>query len=167
MAALVETGPGLQKQNHRRMNAALEDEPRKVQVAALPWRVVDDKVEVMLITSRDTGRWILPKGWPERRETLAEAAAREAAEEAGISGGITQHPIGSFAYDKVRYPEPDEPCQVFVYPLQVSWIAERWPERKQRERRWFAPDAAAAVVNEPDLSELILEFGANPQRFGG
>lgn len=167
MAAIVETGSGLQKQSHRRMNAALGDEPRKVQVAALPWRVVDGKVEVMLITSRDTGRWVLPKGWPERRETFAEAAAREAAEEAGISGGMTPHPVGSFVYDKVRHPEPDERCQVFVYPLQVDRIAGRWPERKQRERRWFAPDAAAAVVNEPDLSDLILEFGADPRRFGG
>ena len=69
--------------------------PSRVQVAALPWRPSSRGIEIMLVTSRGTGRWVLPKGWPEKAETLSQAAEREAGEEAGITGGIARQPIGS------------------------------------------------------------------------
>ena len=93
--------------NHRtwhssvdRVRRFLGGVPARVQVAALPWREEDRGVEVMLITSRDTGRWVLPKGWPEGDEALHEAAMREAAEEAGLRGSISDKESGRYFYGK-------------------------------------------------------------------
>lgn len=130
------------------------------QVAALPWRETDQGLEVMLITSRDTGRWVLPKGWPEGEEEFCDAAAREAAEEAGLSGDISEREAGRYTYRKVKRSGPDLPCEVVVYPLKVEEIADRWPERKQRRRAWFSPREAAARVQEEELAALLSAFQA-------
>ena len=74
--------------------------PRRVQVAALPWRRTEQGIEVLLVTSRGTKRWITPKGWPEADEALHQAAAREAAEEAGVEGAISEREIGRYYYGK-------------------------------------------------------------------
>lgn len=133
--------------------------PRRVQVAALPWRSRGGNIEVMLITSRDTGRWVLPKGWPEAGEQLWESAAREAVEEAGIAGAIAQLEIGRYFYGKVRASGAERRCEVLVFPLQVAEIAAEWPEKGQRQRKWFPAAEAASLVREPDLGELIARFG--------
>lgn len=139
--------------------------PCRVQAAALPWRVGEHGVEVMLVTSRGTGRWVLPKGWPEKREKLFEAAAREAAEEAGVAGAVAQREIGRFYYGKAMPSGTRWRCEVRVFPLQVESVADKWPERKHRTRRWFAPQEAAALVEEADLAELIASFAGNPRQF--
>lgn len=139
--------------------------PCRVQVAALPWRRTETGCEVLLVTSRGTGRWVLPKGWPERNEEPFQAAEREAAEEAGIGGSISRREAGCFYYGKVLPSGLEWRCQVQVYPMEVDRVADKWPERKKRTRRWFAPNDAARLVNEPDLAELIAEFGANPRKF--
>jgi 8-oxo-dGTP pyrophosphatase MutT (NUDIX family) len=139
----------------------------RLQVAALPWRKADGGIEVMLITSRDTGRWVLPKGWPEEDEALHEAAAREAAEEAGISGGIAEISAGSYFYNKVRSSGAELPCEVKVFPLEVKEIASKWREKGQRKRKWVAPREATRMVNEPDLVKLIARFSADPARYAG
>lgn len=139
--------------------------PPRLQVAALPWRsTANGEDEVLLVTSRGTGRWVLPKGWPEKRELLHEAAAREAAEEAGISGEIAPDEIGRFYYGKAMKSGLHWHCEVRVYPLHVTAIADKWPERKHRERRWFSLDEAASLVNEADLAELIAGFVSNPRK---
>ena len=138
--------------------------PCRVQVAALPWRLTEGAVEVMLVTSRGTGRWGLPKGWPEANESLAEAAAREAAEEAGISGGISSRQAGTFYYEKVRSSGLEWHCEVHVFALEVDAEAQKWPEMKKRRRQWFSVSDAASLVSEPDLAELIERFGANPRK---
>ena len=74
--------------------------PPRVQYAALPWRMTDGTLEVLLLTSRGTGRWVIPKGWPHDSFSSAHSAAQEAYEEAGIRGAITREPIGSYRYDK-------------------------------------------------------------------
>ena len=89
----------------------------RLQVAALPWRKADDGVEIMLITSRDTGRWVLPKGWPESGENLFDAAAREAGEEAGLSGSVSRREIGRYYYAKALSSGKEVPCEVLVYPF--------------------------------------------------
>ncbi|MET0599156.1 MAG: NUDIX hydrolase [Mesorhizobium sp.] len=132
--------------------------PPRLQVAALPWRHGATGVEVLLITSRDTGRWVLPKGWPEGREQLADTALREAAEEAGLDGAIAASEIGSYFYGKMLPSGLERRCKVVVFPLEVDAMARRWPERKERKRRWFAADEAARLVREPDLGELITRF---------
>lgn len=140
--------------------------PPRVQVAALPWRVGDDgSPQMLLVTSRGTGRWVLPKGWPEKREPLHAAAAREAAEEAGVSGVIAEEEAGRFYYGKAMPSGAQWRCEVRVFPLQVENVADRWPERKKRTRRWFAPSEAARLVQEADLGELIGSFADNPRKF--
>ncbi len=151
-----------------RIRCFLGGVPPHVQVAALPWRVGDDGGhEVMLVTSRGTGRWVLPKGWPERSEPLHEAAAREAAEEAGVAGPVKPVEIGRFYYGKVRPSGVPRHCEVRVFPLRVESVADKWPERKQRKRRWFAPEEAARLVEETGLRELIAVFATNPRKFAG
>jgi 8-oxo-dGTP pyrophosphatase MutT (NUDIX family) len=139
--------------------------PCRLQVAALPWRWSDGRVEIMLITSRDTGRWVLPKGWPETGEELHEAAAREAKEEAGVSGAISRVQAGRYFYDKVRADAEDIPCEVLVYPLEVDKIADKWKEKRQRKRKWFDAEEAASQVIEPDLAMLIADFSAYPRKY--
>ena len=139
--------------------------PCRLQVAALPWRVGEAGVEILLITSRDTGRWVLPKGWPEAREPLSEAAAREAGEEAGLSGAMSHIEVGRYFYAKALPSGQEVPCEVLVYPLQVSAMASKWKERRERERRWFAGDEAAGMVAEPDLRQIIAAFAADPHRY--
>ncbi|WEX11698.1 NUDIX hydrolase [Chelativorans sp. AA-79] len=137
--------------------------PPRVQAAALPWRKKGADVEVLLITSRDTGRWVLPKGWPEGWETLAETASREALEEAGVEGTAADDEIGRYFYGKQMPSGLRWRCEVAVIPLAVTREAKRWPEKKQRTRRWFPPREAAQLVAEPDLSRLLDAFEGNPR----
>ncbi|WP_274426789.1 NUDIX hydrolase [Chelativorans sp. YIM 93263] len=135
--------------------------PPHVQVAALPWRRGQDGVEIMLVTSRGTGRWVLPKGWPEGREELSEAASREALEEAGVEGRTDLSPIGHYFYGKETRTGLRRRCEVAVFPLYVEREAKRWREKKKRTRRWHPPEEASQLVEEPDLAELISEFAKN------
>lgn len=139
--------------------------PVRIQVAALPWRRTDDGVEVMLITSRDTGRWVLPKGWVKDGEKHWLAAAREAKEEAGISGAIARHEAGRYRYDKALDSGGDIPCEVLVFALEVDKVASKWKEKGERERKWLPAAEAARLVNEPDLADLIAAFAKAPRAF--
>jgi 8-oxo-dGTP pyrophosphatase MutT (NUDIX family) len=161
------TGPFSNSLLPQRVRRLFGAERCRLQVAALPWRKTDDGVEVMLITSRDTGRWVLPKGWPEEDEPLYEAAAREAVEEAGISGGIAQKTAGSYFYNKVHSSGAESPCEVQVFPLEVKEVAAKWREKGQRKRKWVKPREATRMVNEPDLVKLIARFAADPSRYAG
>jgi 8-oxo-dGTP pyrophosphatase MutT (NUDIX family) len=136
-----------------------------LQVAALPWRDTGHGVEIMLITSRDTGRWVLPKGWPEAKELLCEAAAREAGEEAGLRGTVSHHEAGRYFYAKALASGEEVPCEVLVFPLRVDKIADRWKEKRSRTRKWVSPAEAARMVNEPDLGQIIAYFCADPHQF--
>lgn len=130
----------------------------RTQVGALCWRVEKGKVEVLLITSRETGRWVIPKGWPMKKKSSAEAAAQEAWEEAGVKGRILESCLGFYAYHKVIGPGTDVPCVVSVYPLKVKSSSEKFPEAKERKRRWFSLKKAANKVIEPELQDIILQF---------
>lgn len=131
----------------------------------MPWRDTGHGVEIMLITSRDTGRWVLPKGWPEAKELLCEAAAREAGEEAGLRGTISHHEAGRYFYAKALASGEEVPCEVLVFPLQVDKIADRWKEKRSRIRKWVSPAEAVRMVNEPDLGQIIAYFCADPHQF--
>jgi 8-oxo-dGTP pyrophosphatase MutT (NUDIX family) len=128
----------------------------RVQYAALPYRRRgSSRTEVMLVTSRETGRWIIPKGWPKRRKTPYACAAREALEEAGVVGEVGKSPIGSYSYRKRLKRGKVVVCQVAVFPLEVKRLKKSWPERGEREVQWFSPTAAAATVREPMLRNII------------
>lgn len=129
------------------------------QVAALPFRVGSDgQIEVLLITSRDTGRWIIPKGWPMIGRKAHQAAEREAFEEAGLTGRIAADPVGRYRYEKRFGSGLALPCKVRVYPLRVETQHARWPEQAQRTLRWFAPEDAARLVHEDELRQLLAGF---------
>jgi len=130
---------------------------REKQYAALPYRLdKSGRPEVLLITSRETRRWVVPKGWPMTDKLGHEAAAVEAYEEAGVRGIISEVAIGSFRYDKRLVDDDDIPCRVEVYRLMVEEELDRWPEMEERKRRWFRPKKAAKLVDEADLAKLIL-----------
>ena len=97
------------------------------QYGALCWRMHRGKVEVLLITSRDTGRWVIPKGWPIDGMTPASAAAREAWEEAGVEGMVGEEGLGAFGYDKVLSPRKAVPCSVEVFGLRVAELKDKAP----------------------------------------
>ncbi len=140
-----------------------EFEPR-VQYAALPFRVVGADVDVLLVTSRETRRWIVPKGWPIRGLSGAEAAAREAYEEAGVIGDIAEQALGCFSYQKVMSERRQVRCDVALYALQVTRELEAWPEAAQRERRWMPWREAVNSVREDHLRELIIHFATSRSR---
>jgi 8-oxo-dGTP pyrophosphatase MutT (NUDIX family) len=129
---------------------------KRLQYGALPYKIAgDDGVRVMLVTSRETKRWIIPKGWPMKDRKPHMAAKREAFEEAGVVGRIGKRPIGTYSYDKRLKAEATVHCKVEVFPLRVREQLAEWPERNEREGRWFSPDEAARFVEEEELREII------------
>ena len=134
------------------MPQALKDELS--QVAALPFRIRDGRIEVLLVTSRETKRWLIPKGWPMKGKKPHKAAAQEAEEEAGVKGEIKSEPLGSYDYWKRRAAHFDL-CRVNVYPLAVSKQLKSFREKGQRKAQWFAVEEAAHQVLEPALAEII------------
>ena len=130
-----------------------------IQYAALPWRLVGRRLEILLITSRETRRWVIPKGWPMKGRTPQQAAAIEALEEAGLSGEIDPTSVGSYRYLKQLKVDEAAPIQVIVFPLQVTSQLEHWKEKDQRQFAWFRYQKAASLVVEPNLKRLIRDFG--------
>ena len=129
-----------------------------LQYAALPYRVSGGTLEILLVTSRRTRRWIVPKGWPVEGLEPSQCAAMEALEEAGVSGEIEKTSVGHYRYLKHHKSRPSEPCKVEVFALKVRQQRKSWSEGEERERRWCKPAEAAAAVGEPLLRLLILEF---------
>lgn len=129
------------------------------QIGALPYRISHDgDLEVLLITSRGTGRWIIPKGNPIQGLKAHQVAAREAFEEAGISGKAANRSIGKFRYNKQRPGRSDADVEVTVFPMLVTEQLQDWPERRQRERRWLNPIAASHLVDDIGLKRLLQVF---------
>ena len=128
------------------------------QSAALPWRYSGDRREILLISSRDTGRWVIPKGWLIRGLTPAETAAREAYEEAGIGGQMSKKPIGHFEYGKRLANGNVKPITVEVFALEQIIQHLEWPEQGQRMLKWFSVPEAAESVAEPGLKAIIRKL---------
>lgn len=135
------------------------------QIAALPLRW-DDKgqVKVLMVTSRDTGRWVMPKGWEMDGKKPWHAAEIEALEEAGAKGYVSEAILGTFRYPKILKDGRILPCLVRVYPMVVQELLRDWKERGQRTRKWFSPKAAAKKVVEPELAELLLSLHKRPKK---
>lgn len=133
------------------------------QVAALCWRLRRGQVQVLLVTSRDTGRWVLPKGWPMANMGPEAAAAREAWEEAGVEGKVSAQAIGAYSYDKILRNQAALPCAVGVFPLRVQNLKGNFPERKQRRRKWYSADEAARLVAESELRAMLERLSAEPE----
>jgi 8-oxo-dGTP pyrophosphatase MutT (NUDIX family) len=137
-----------------------------IQFGTLPWRLGEGgRREVMLLTSRETRRWVIPKGWPMKGHKPAEAAKQEAYEEAGLIGHIVgNQPLGSFHYLK-RLVAKERLCQVRVYSFRVERQLDDWPEKSQRETKWFDPTEAATLVEEVGLAGIIERFAGSYVRY--
>ncbi len=133
-------------------------EPR-TQYAALAWRRgAGDAVQVLLITSRESRRWVIPKGWPMKDMDPGPCAAQEAFEEAGVVGDTRRKSLGLYHYDKRLRSGRLQHVRVQVYALEVREERGIWPEMAQRDRTWTSPAEAAALVDEPELKVLLSKF---------
>lgn len=128
------------------------------QYAALPFALKDGQPRVMLVTSRGKGRWIIPKGWPEKNLTPHACAAKEAYEEAGIVGTIGESPLGTYRYKKRSRSGAMITFEVEAYLLEVEDQLSDWPEKGQRVTRWMTPAHAARLVGEDGLVQLLLRL---------
>jgi len=130
----------------------------RTQFGALCWRQRDDEVQVLLVTSKRSHRWILPKGWPMHDVTPAQAALTEAWEEAGVVGNVKTICLGIFSYQKELSDDSNLPCVVAVFPVKVKALEKSWPEKEQRQRKWYSLKQAADLVDEPELSAILKNF---------
>jgi 8-oxo-dGTP pyrophosphatase MutT (NUDIX family) len=148
--------PGPTKSSGRSISVLAEHDDAEVlvQVGALPIRQEGGRVEVLLVTSRETRRWIIPKGWRMKGRKDHKAAAIEARQEAGVTGRVRKKPVGSYLYWKRRAAHFDL-VRVDVYLLEVERKLERWREAGQREACWFDPAQASRLVVEAGLAAII------------
>jgi len=130
----------------------------RTQFGALCYRIVDGKIQILLITSRGSKRWIIPKGWPMDGETPARAAATEAYEEAGVEGKVSDLCLGIYSYTKSLPKGDNLPIVVAVFPFKVKGLLKKFPEAGQRKRKWFSLKKAAELISEPELGPLIRNF---------
>lgn len=141
---------------YRLVGMLLGRRPISLQVAAL---CLDERTgKVLLITSRGTGRWVIPKGWPMGGRTLAGAAEQEAWEEAGARGRISHEELGRYRYDKDQDSGFSVPVEVRVFALNVNSLENAFPEDTERSRAWFSPEEAAARVHERGLKKILLNL---------
>ena len=136
----------------------------RTQFGALCYRLRDGRPEVLLVTSRGSGRWIIPKGWPIPGRTPAGMVLQEAWEEAGVRGHAHNVALGLYSYTKAVGPDRGMPCLVMVYPVEVRSLAARFPEAGQRRHKWMRPKKAAKYVDEHELAHLIRSF--DPRKLG-
>lgn len=130
------------------------------QYAALPWRQAPG-FEILLITSRETRRWVIPKGWPIPAHSAAESAAQEAYEEAGVRGKMSAQAIGHYGYRKRLRGGAKKRFRVDVFAMEVTEVLDQWPEAHERARQWLSPAEAAIRVDEPELALLIRAFAGD------
>ncbi len=137
------------------MKKPRENGKANLQVGALPLRrTAAGSWEILLVTTRSTKRWTVPKGWPTKKLKAHDAAAREAHEEAGAVGRVKKKAVGRYLYWK-RMEAEFRLCKVRLYPLHVTEQVARWPEEAQRLRHWFSLQDAADLVEEPGLRKVL------------
>lgn len=115
------------------------------QAGTLPYRLTERGYEVLLVTSRGSGRWVLPKGQRSPGETLVQSAARETYEEAGVTGVIEPVELGRFVTTRIRMGRASDHI-VVIYPLRVDLELADWPERQLRRRQWWSLSEASSIL---------------------
>jgi 8-oxo-dGTP pyrophosphatase MutT (NUDIX family) len=133
---------------------------RYKQFAALPYRMRDSDLEILLITTRKKRRWSIPKGWPIKHFTPQGTAAIEAYEEAGVRGATGSKQVGKFKKKRIRNNRPVV-CDVEIFPLQVGSLKRRWPEKRERSRVWVKPNEAAKLVKKAGLRRAIKNLAGS------
>jgi len=136
--------------------------PKRIQFAALCYRIESSGKKILLITSRDTGRWIIPKGWPIAGTSSAGTALQEAWEEAGVREGDAEtDALGTYTYEKGFSSGWSMPIETIVYPVAVTRLSNAFPEASERDRKWVSPTEAANLIHEPELKQLLTDFDAH------
>lgn len=130
----------------------------RTQFAALCYKRTSKGTKVLIVSSRDTGRWIIPKGWPMDGKTPQQCAAMEAWEEAGARGPVSESCIGIYSYVKELDTGVHLPIVVAVFSLRVNELLDDYPEARERQRKWVSARKAARLVDEADLSQLLIRF---------
>lgn len=120
------------------------------QSAVIPWRRRHRGVEVLLITSARRRRWIVPKGVIEPGMSARASARKEALEEAGIDGIVSEERLGEYVYRKWN-----GDCRVQVFGMQVTDVLEHWDEEDERRRRWVPLRQARQLVDSRDLRTIL------------
>jgi hypothetical protein len=129
------------------------------QFGVVAWKAAPDGApQVLLVTSRDTGRWVVPRGNPVPGLPPHLSAAQEAYEEAGVRGPVTSLVVGGYGYRKTRRSGLGVRAHVTLFALAVEEELGDWPEASERTRRWFSPAEAAEAVVEPELKALLRAF---------
>ncbi len=134
------------------------------QSGTLPYREDGTGLRVLLVTSKETKRWIVPKGYLEPGLSARESAEFEAFEEAGVAGPVARSSIGSYSYRK-RRDQGGGMHHVRVFPMKVERTFEDYPEAELREREWMAIDEAIERADDPGLKKLLSRFGRRPPAF--
>ncbi len=136
------------------------------QVGALPWRLGGGRrLEFLLVTSRASRHWLIPKGWPMTGQSDRASAMQEAYEEAGIRGTGSTLPLGSYRFQKALFDGTEMPCIMSVYGMSDVVELEAWPEMEQRERRWIAQLEALEMIHDWALARFLA--GAHIDARGG
>ncbi|WP_332303030.1 NUDIX hydrolase [Rhizobium sp. GR12] len=136
------------------------------QYAALCFRYAGsgEDIEILVVTSRISGRWIIPRGWPMKRKRPHEAAAIEAREEAGVRGRVRKDAVGRYTYLKMLDNGDVAPCIVDVFQIEVTGAETSFKERGERLMEWVRPDEAARRVREIELKSLLVDFRPKGKR---
>jgi 8-oxo-dGTP pyrophosphatase MutT (NUDIX family) len=137
------------------------------QSGVIPYRLGQDGLQVLLITSRETQRWVIPRGNISGGRSARVAAEREAYEEAGVKGAVESAPLGFYTYLKVLKDGTAQPTTVEVFALRVRKEAKNWPEKAERHGQWMTPQEAASHVQEPGLAALLLQLAKRHQAMMG
>lgn len=126
------------------------------QSSVIPVRLNENEIQILLITSLNSGQWIFPKGIIDKGLTAREAAAQEAYEEAGVKGNVPDIILGSYAYQKWG-----GTCHVKVYPMIVREILDKWPESEERRRSWVSLNKAQKMIKKRELCILLDNLKKN------
>lgn len=135
------------------------------QVAVLPWRIQrHGEPKILLITSREQERWILPTGWPEEGSPPLATASREAFAKAGLIGDMSPVPVTTYRYVKSVDDGSKASCRVAVFGMKVRGTLIQWREKGKRQRQWFSPQAAADRIGDLPVAEFLRTLDAVPER---
>ena len=149
------------------LRKATKSDPAR-QIAALPIKVKEDgTLQVLMVTSRGTQRWVMPKGWTMDGKKPWRAAEIEALEEAGAVGFVGTDPLGKYRYTKILDDGHGVPVRVKLYPMGGERLQKRWKERRDRKRRWFSLANAAKRVDEPELQAILERLAQEPMQDPG
>lgn len=128
------------------------------QIGALCYKLEEKKLKILLIKSRRSKRWVIPKGWKLATMNSRMSVAVEAWEEAGVQGKVSKRPIGFYHYRKADKDQSFFTCEVKVYSLNVLKLKKKFPEMSERKSKWFSFSDASMLVDEPELKKIFLKF---------